>query len=267
MLVRVSIERFRICQGRFPQEYLLVFQGVLTQADVKLGGADVGKVLISASLAWGWKRSSLQLFGIKKKEDEFYVLLREFSAKIVVVSEALQNLVNDYTDVEEKATGLKLLETECDVLTHNILTALNGAFVTPLDREDIYEITKGLDEIVDLMEEVGSRFLIFDVKVMRPETKVVASIIVQCVKELDTLFRHLHEIKTNNISREQVIEINRLENEGDVFFRSTIHDLFINEKNPIELVKWKHLYEQLEACLDACENVANTIEGVVVKYA
>jgi predicted phosphate transport protein (TIGR00153 family) len=206
-------------------------------------------------------------FGVKKKEDEFYVLLREFSAKIVVVGEALQDLVNDYTNVEEKAAALKLLETECDVLTHNILTALNGSFVTPFDREDIYEITKGLDEIVDLMEEVGSRFLIFDVKEMRSQTKFVASLIVQCVKELDILFQHLHEIKKNNIAREQVIEINRIENEGDVFFRSTIHDLFSNEKDPIELVKWKHLYEQLEACLDACENVANNIEGVVVKYA
>ncbi|MDR2162655.1 MAG: DUF47 family protein [Clostridiales Family XIII bacterium] len=207
------------------------------------------------------------MIGVRKKEDEFYALLREFSAKVVVVSEALQNLVNDYTDVESKVTDLKLLETECDVLTHNILTALNGSFVTPLDREDIFEITKGLDEIVDLMEEVGSRFLIFDVKEMHPQAKVVASLIVQCVKELDTLFKHLHEIKKNNIAREQVIEINRIENEGDVFFRSTIHDLFSNEKNPIELVKWKHLYEQLEACLDACENVANNIEGVVVKYA
>jgi predicted phosphate transport protein (TIGR00153 family) len=207
------------------------------------------------------------LIGVKKKEDEFYVLLREFSAKIVVVGESLQNLVNDYTDVENKAAGLKLLETECDVLTHDSLTALNGSFVTPFDREDIFEITKGLDEIVDLMEEVGSRFLIFDVGEMRPQAKIIASLIVQCIKELDILFRHLHEIKRNNIAREQVIEINRLENEGDVIFRSATHELFSKEKDPIELVKWKHLYEQLEACLDACENVANNIEGVVVKYA
>ncbi|MDR1495924.1 MAG: DUF47 family protein [Clostridiales Family XIII bacterium] len=209
----------------------------------------------------------MSAFGVKKKEDEFYVLLREFSGKIVVVSETLQNLVNDYTDVEEKAMSLKLLETECDVMTHNILTALNGSFVTPFDREDIYEITKGLDEIVDLMEEVGSRFLIFDVKEMRPPAKAIASLIVQCVKELDILFKHLHEIKKNNIAREQVIEINRIENEGDVIFRTTTYELFSHEKDPIELVKWKHMYEQLEACLDACENVANNIEGVVVKYA
>jgi uncharacterized protein Yka (UPF0111/DUF47 family) len=85
--------------------------------------------------------------------------------------------------------------------------------------------------------------------------------------ELEILFQHLPEVKKNNIAREQAIEINRLENEGDVVFRSTMSDLFRNEKDPIELVKWKHLYEEMEACLDACEAVANIIEGVVMKYA
>jgi uncharacterized protein Yka (UPF0111/DUF47 family) len=207
------------------------------------------------------------MLGIKRKEEEFYVLLKDFSDKIVVVGEALRDLVTDYTDVKDKAANLKLLETECDVLTHNILTALNGSYVTPFDREDIYDITKGLDEIVDLMEEVGSRFLIFNVQSMHPQCKAVVSLIVQTTQELNILFAHLNEIKKNNIAREQVIEINRLENEGDDIFRSTMQDLFSSNPDPIELVKWKHLFEQLEACLDACENVANTIEGVIMKYA
>lgn len=207
------------------------------------------------------------MFGIKRKQDEFYTLLKEFSDKIVVVGETLQQLINDYTDIETKITYLKLLETECDAQTHNILTALNGSYVTPFDREDIYDIAKGLDEVVDLMEEVGSRFHIFDVKVIHPPCKVIASLIVQSVKELNILFAHIGEIRKNNIVREQVIEINRLENEGDAIYRSTMRELFSNETNPVELVKWKHLYEQLEACLDACEDVANTIEGVVMKYA
>jgi predicted phosphate transport protein (TIGR00153 family) len=205
--------------------------------------------------------------GIKKKEDEFFVLLKEFTAKIIVVGNAFEALVNDYTNVEMKVARLKTLETECDGLTHTILSALNNSFVTPFDREDIYDITKGLDEIVDLIEEVGSRFLIFDVKELREPCKQFASHIMQCIIELDTLFQHLDEVKKNNISREQAIEINRLENEGDVVFRSTMSDLFRNEKDPIELVRWKHLYEEMEACLDACEAVANIIEGVVMKYA
>ena len=209
------------------------------------------------------------MIGIKKREDEFYRLLREFSGKIVIVSESFQQLINEYSsiDVEDKATDLKLMETECDVLTHDILAALNGSYVTPFDREDIYDIAKGLDEIVDLIEEAANRFLIYNVKTIRPECKVIASLLVQSAKELNILFTHLSEIKKNQIARAQVIEINRIENECDVVFRTAMLELFSNEKDPIELVKWKHLFEQLESCLDACENVANIIEGVVMKYA
>jgi len=205
--------------------------------------------------------------GIGKKEDEFFTRLKEFTAKILVVGDVFEDLVRDYTDVESKVARLKRLETECDGLTHNILTALNASFVTPFDREDIYDITKGLDEIVDLIEEVGSRFMIYDVKQMRPQCAPFAERISTCLRELDTLFQHLSDIKKNDIARTQIIEINRLENEGDEFFRSTLNDLFVNEKDPIELVRWKHLYEELEDCLDACESVANVIEGVVMKYA
>jgi uncharacterized protein Yka (UPF0111/DUF47 family) len=205
--------------------------------------------------------------GIKKKEDEFFVLLKEFAAKIIVVANSFQGLCNDYTNVDMKVARLKTLETECDGLTHNILSQLNNSFVTPFDREDIYDITKGLDEIVDLIEEVGSRFVIYNVTELREPCKEFASHIHQCTIELEILFQHLPEVKKNNIAREQAIEINRLENEGDVVFRNTMSDLFLNEKDPIELIKWKHLYEEMEACLDACEAVANIIEGVVMKYA
>jgi len=208
-----------------------------------------------------------KMIGVKKKEDEFFRLLREFAEKIVVVSESLQQLLNDYTDVEQKAADLKIMETECDVLTHNILTALNGSYVTPFDREDIYDIAKGLDEIVDSIEEVGNRFLIYNAKYVRPECKVIASLLVQSTRELNILFSHLGEIKKNQISREQVIEINRIENECDVVFRKAVLDLFSNEKDPKELLIWGYLFELLEGCLDACENVANTIEGVVMKNA
>ena len=207
------------------------------------------------------------MIGIKKKEDEFFKLLREFSDKIVIVSEEFQKLINDYTNVEEKTRDLKLMETECDVLTHNILSALNGSYVTPFDREDIYDIAKGLDEIVDLIEETANRFLLYNTASIRPECKVIASLLVQAAKELNILFTHLNEIKKNQIAREQVIEINRIENECDLIFRKAMLELFSKERDPIELVKWKHLFEQLESCMDACENVANTIEGVVMKYA
>ena len=207
------------------------------------------------------------MIGVKKKEDEFFQLLIEFAGKIIKSGEAFCDLINDYTNVEEKVAGMKVMETECDMQAHKILAALRASFVTPFDREDIYEITNEMDAIVDSLEEVANRFVVFDVKELKPEAIQMTANIMQAIRELEVLFKHLSEIKKNNVVKEQIIEINRIENEGDILYRSALAKLFREEKDPIELIKWKHLYEQLEHSVDSCEHVANIIEGVVTKYA
>ncbi len=207
------------------------------------------------------------MIGVKKKEDEFFQLLIEFAGKIMKSGEAFCDLINDYTNVEEKVAGMKVMETECDMQAHKILAALRASFVTPFDREDIYEITNEMDAIVDSLEEVANRFVVFDVKELKPEAIQMTANIMQAIRELEVLFKHLSEIKKNNVVKEQIIEINRIENEGDILYRSALAKLFREEKDPIELIKWKHLYEQLEHSVDSCEHVANIIEGVVTKYA
>lgn len=205
--------------------------------------------------------------GVKKREDVFYGMFIDFANKIILAGEAFADLVNDYRDVEEKVANLKLLETECDMETHKILKSLHGSFLTPFDREDMYEITRDMDEIVDCLEEIGNRMYLFDVKVMRPEAITLANIMLQSIRELQVVFKHLHEINKNSIVREQIIEVNRLENEGDIVFRKALAALFREEKDPIELIKWKQILEMLEDGIDSCENVANIIEGVSMKYA
>lgn len=206
------------------------------------------------------------MIGVKKKEDVFYRLFIEYAAKIVKAGEAFQDLVRNYENVEDKVSKIKVLETECDMEAHKILKALNGSFVTPFDREDIYDVTKQMDDIVDSIEEVSNRFIVFDVQALKPETLTMADLVLQSIRELEVLFKHLSEMKKNQIVREQIIEVNRLENEGDLIYRKALTKLFREEKDPIELIKWKHLFEQLEASLDSCENVANIMEGVVMKY-
>ena len=207
------------------------------------------------------------MIGVKRKEDEFFRLLAEFSVKIVKAGEAFLDLVSDYQDVADKVSGIKVLETECDMQAHKILTALNASFITPFDREDIYAITKEMDDIVDSLEEVANRFIVFDVQKLRPDCLTMATCIMQAIRELEVMFRHLSEVKKNSVVQEQIIEVNRIENEGDILYRKSLTELFRKETNPIELIKWKHLYEQMETSLDSCENVANIVEGVVMKYA
>lgn len=207
------------------------------------------------------------MIGVKKKEDEFFQLLIEFSSKIVKAGEAFTDLVNDYTNVEEKVAGMKVMETECDMQAHKIMNAIRASFITPFDREDIYEIANEMDAIVDSLEEVANRFVVFDVKELRHDAILMNANIMQAIRELEVLFKHLSEVKKNDVVKEQIIEVNRIENEGDILYRKSLAKLFREEKDPIELIKWKHLYEQLEASLDSCEHVANIIEGVVTKYA
>ena len=207
------------------------------------------------------------MIGVKKKENEFYLLLEEFARKIVKAGEAFYDLVSNYEDIENKVADVKTLETECDMQAHKILTALNASFITPFDREDIYSITKEMDDIVDSIEEVANRFIVFDVNKLKPESFAMATYIMQAIRELEVMFKHLPEAQKNSIVREQIIEVNRIENDGDVLYRDALKKLFREEKDPIELIKWKHLYEQLETSLDSCENVANIVEGVIMKYA
>ena len=214
-------------------------------------------------------REGKEMLGAKKKikEDGFYDLFTEAIGKILESGIAFEELVRDYTEVEDRVAHLKVLETECDMQTHKILKYLNETINTPFDREDIYTIAREMDDIVDCVEEVANHFLVFGVTKMRPEALTMAELILQAIRELEVLFNHLHDIKSSDILMKQVIEVNRIENEGDVVYRSTLSRLFQEEKDPIEIIKWKHLYEELEESLDACENVANLIEGLIMKYS
>jgi len=207
------------------------------------------------------------MFGLKKKEEIFFDLFIESSAKLIIVGDVFHDLVHNYENVEEKVSNLKVLETDCDMQAHKILKKLNESFITPFDREDIYNLARDMDDIVDCIEEVSNRFMVFDVKEMRPEAIIMSNLIVQSIRELDVLFKHLKEIKTNTIVREQIIEVNRIENEGDIVYRRALTKLFKNEKDPMEIIKWKQLYELLEESMDSCENVANIVEGLVMKHA
>jgi len=206
------------------------------------------------------------MIGVKKKEDVFYSMFIDFAGKILNVGENMADLMHNFENVEDKAAHMKVLETECDMETHKILKSLRESFITPFDREDIYSIAREMDNIVDSIEETANRMLLFDIKEIRPDAITMTDMTVQAMREMETMFTHLVEIKKNSIVMEQVIEVNRIENEGDIVYRQALMKLFREEKDPIELIKWKHLYEQIECSLDSCENVANILEGVVAKY-
>jgi hypothetical protein len=207
------------------------------------------------------------IFSLKKREDVFYDLFDETIEKALEAAYLLDELMNNYTDITRKIAHLKDIEHECDMHVHKIMKALNASFITPIDREDIYSIAKEMDTIVDTIEEAANKFELFHVTEIREEAKVMSKLIIACVTELKVVVNEFRRMKRSKVLREKIIEVNRIENEGDVVYRKAIKSLFENETNALEVIKWKQIYEFLEDSIDACEDVANILEGVVMKHA
>ena len=141
------------------------------------------------------------------------------------------------------------------------------SFITPFDREDINELVHAMDEVPDLMEDVSARFLLFRVTEMRPEAKEVAAITVQATNKLQELFEHLPQYRNDQTVLDCIVEIKRLEDEGDVSYRQGLARLFEPGADPIETQKWKALLDGMEGVLDAVCEVANVVQGVLMKNA
>lgn len=207
------------------------------------------------------------MFRITSREEIFFDLFVETSDSICKAAELLEELMMNYTDVESKINEIEEIEHECDKQIHQILEQLNKSFITPIDREDIYYISKELDNITDSIEATAHRFDMFSLTGMREDAVKLGKMITQCTKELRNVLSELKKMKTSKILGEKIIEVNRIEDDGDKIYRNAIKTLFNTETNAVEAVKWKEIYEYLENTLDACEDVANLIEGVVMKNA
>lgn len=207
------------------------------------------------------------MFRITAKEGVFFELFTQTAADTCQAAKLLEMLMDNYVGVSEKIGAIEELEHKCDGHVHKMLELLNRSFITPIDREDIYLIAKELDNITDDIESTAHRFRMFNVTEIRDEAKQMGKLIVQCTEELREVMSELKRMKTSKRLREKIIEVNRIENEGDEIFRSAMQGLFVSESNPIEVIKWKEIYEYLENTLDACEDVADIIEGVVMKNA
>jgi predicted phosphate transport protein (TIGR00153 family) len=198
------------------------------------------------------------------RETKFYTLFIEDAANMVAAARVLEQLMAHYEDRERLASQLRDLEHAGDVLTHDIGHQLEATFVTPFDREDILAFINRLDDVVDLIEEVGDTFLLYGIEAPTPVAVQQVEIIVrQCEQIADALAN----LKSFRGLERYWIEIHRLENEGDRIVRRGIAELFKNGGDPVEVIKWKDLYSLLEEAVDACEDVANVIERIVVKHA
>jgi predicted phosphate transport protein (TIGR00153 family) len=199
-----------------------------------------------------------------KKKDFFFITLENIADNLLKTSERFIIGIQQNGHNAEFAKEMKDFEHIGDEYTHAIYTALNKTFITPIDREDIVALASSLDDVLDGIEACASRFDMYEVTDYDVPINQFADIIHKSVLEIQQAIRLLSTKKLLPI-RVHTIKVNELENQADDLLRSCIKDLFRNVKDPIELIKRKDIYEMLESATDACEDVANTMESIIMR--
>ena len=201
------------------------------------------------------------------KEEKFFDLFYELASKIEEGGELFLDMVEHYEYSEPKIAKLKDLEHEADVITHRTYEKMHKTFLTPIDREDIYALVNKMDSILDMIEASAARMYLYKVKVPAKEIIDQAKILNEAIKKVKYIVHAMKNMKNAKTIIDACVEINTLENEGDIVMRMTMTRLFEQEKDPIELIKWKEIFERIEEAIDVCEDVANIVEGIVLKHA
>jgi predicted phosphate transport protein (TIGR00153 family) len=207
------------------------------------------------------------MFSFTPKEDKFNDLFISTSELILKSANALNDFINDLDNSEENLKLLKQIEHDGDVKQHEILKQLNLSFITPFDREDIYDVATDMDNIIDYIESAASRFVMLNVNRSTKEAEILSKMIIACANQIIILMKELKNMKKSKIIKDIIIEINRIEEQGDLVSRKVIKDLFRMDIPVIEVIKWREIYQYFENSLDACEDLANVVEGIVMKNA
>ena len=196
------------------------------------------------------------------QEETFFVLFQKQAENIVSGASTFTMMLEHYRDVPEQVTKIKAIEHAGDEITHQIFRKLNQTFITPFDREDIHELGGTMDDIIDLIDAAASRFIQYRIDQVRAGTIELSKVLTLATMELSAA---IHAIPVPDKALQRVIEINRLENESDRICRSLIARLFEEEKDPVQIIKWKEIFEVIETAVDKCEDVSNVIESIILK--
>lgn len=198
------------------------------------------------------------------RERRFYTLFERNSDNLVSAARLLGELLVNPAAPEGRQDRISELEHEADEITHDIVRSLNRVFVTPFDREDIYALASGMDDVIDFIKEVSDKHALYDITTPSPPAIELGTLLQHSADELKAAIGKLESLKN---LEEHWIEVNRIENQGDQVSRQAISELFRSGTDPIQVMKLKDVYDGLEDALDRCEDVANVIENIVIKNA
>jgi hypothetical protein len=203
-------------------------------------------------------------FSLIPKEEQYFLLFRQMTSHIYDAATQLSEMLADtHESFAAHLKKIKAIEHACDELTHSISKKLNTSFITPFDREDIYLLSGALDDIVDLIDDAARAVVMYNVTEATDYARQFGDV-------LQRMAVQLHEV-VSTLERPagiapRLVEIHRLENEGDDLYHEAIGELFRDTPEPLRVIRWKDIYDKLEAAVDRCEQAANIIESVIIKH-
>lgn len=198
------------------------------------------------------------------RDEKYFDKFNDMAARIHESARILDRFFAGESPVSMVAAEIKRLEHECDEISHEILRGIDRTFITPIDREDIHQLAVRLDDVIDLIDGTVRRMALFKITEPTAVARGLSETIVQITAEMVEAVAALRGQKG---VVQHCIRMKQLENQGDVAYHDAVASLFADHIPPIEVIKWKDIYENMEACVDQCEAVAHVLESVVLKHS
>ncbi len=201
------------------------------------------------------------------KDKKFNALFEQGTQNAVKIAQQLRDMVYIWQNLKERVGVITDLEHQGDAITHQIFDQLHNFFITPFDREDIALLAHSIDDVADFIHAAADAMFLYKVEHPTNRAKELVDIVLQAVGEVERAVSEMHD----RIGRKQLlnrcVEINRLENIGDLVYRSAMAELFDGSVGIADLIKWREIYDHMESVIDRCEDIANILEGVAIKYS
>ena len=202
-----------------------------------------------------------------KKDNNYFEMLAELVDYSCKAAALLQSTLANFNldEIEEKINEMHNIEHTADIKKHDMMNKLAKEFITPIERGDIVDMANYIDNVTDGIEEVLIRIYMYNIKEIKQEAIEFSNIIIKNCDQLNKIMKEFHYFKKSSEIHKLIIDINALEEEGDRLYFSTLRNLYITSKDPIELMTWTDTFKYFEKCCDACESVANLVESVIMK--
>jgi predicted phosphate transport protein (TIGR00153 family) len=200
------------------------------------------------------------------RETSFFDFFEQHAALTIEGTKEFLSMVTTGANIATKCRRISDIEHETDTITHRCVEALHKTFITPIDRDAIHRLITRMDDVMDYVEAAAERIELYEISSMTSDVRDLSDVLHRSAQQVEAAIRELRSLRDTQHTLKLCIDINRLENEADAILRRSVARLFKEEKDPIMVIKWKEIYENLENASDRCEDVANIIEGVILEH-